>query len=127
MTLFMIRPSRFAPSMKERPRQDRDVQGDGKADHPFHQYEFGFELENRPVQLGVELENRAVDPGEPVVIVGEGFGGLARLVLRSAGGDKGIVDFRDHRRHGNRPPSPLLSTMDSAARAIPEATAGSNA
>ena len=98
--------------MKERPRQDRDVQGDGKTYHPFHQYEFGFELENRPVQLGVEfenravqlgvqlencaiqlgvqLENRAVDPGEPVVIVGEGFGGLACLVLRSAGGDKGI-------------------------------------
>src|SRR3954447_3347585 len=106
MTSFIIRPSRFARSMKERPRQDRDVQGDGKADHPFHQHEFGFKLENRAVELGVELENSAVelgvelengavelgvelengavDPGEPVVGVGEGFGGLARLVLRSA-------------------------------------------
>jgi hypothetical protein len=91
--------------MKKRPRQDRNVQGDGKADHPFYQYEFGFKLENRAVELGFELENGAVDPGEPVVIVGQGFGGLARLVLRRAGGDKGIVDLGDHCRHGDCPSS----------------------
>jgi hypothetical protein len=45
--------------MKTRSRQDRDVQGDGKADHPFENDEFG------------------VDPGKAVFVVGKRFGGLA--------------------------------------------------
>jgi hypothetical protein len=38
-------------------------------------------------------------------VIGKRFGGLARLVLRRAGGDERVVDFRDHRRHGNCPSS----------------------
>lgn len=76
--------------MQKQPRQDRHVHGDGEADHPFEEDDFGL-----------DLEDGAVDPGEAVVMVGEGFGGLARLVLRRAGGDEGVVNFRDHCRHGS--------------------------
>jgi hypothetical protein len=48
--LFIVDPSIFgAPSMKKRSRQDRDVQGNGKAHHPFQQEEFGLDLDKAAV------------------------------------------------------------------------------
>jgi hypothetical protein len=52
--LFIVDPSIFgAPSMKKQPRQDRHFHSNIETDHPFHQDEFGL-----------NLDKAAFDPGK---------------------------------------------------------------